>query len=198
MTDPLAHLIANFLRQAGEGLPNATQNPEWLTDVAAGLSAAIQHAQAVAVPGVARDRQGRTIGTMHDFQGWCGRTAGHQGAHAADATETGADHHRMCGMPVALIGDVENWKPAELVEVPNVSPAGFEAFKTRWREQHGPPSGDDWASAMAHFDDLKFMPEPHDPGTHGPDGYAPDVDQRIADLPDTNGTLTDDADGRSP
>lgn len=65
-----------------------------------------------------RDDQGRVIGTMHDFRGWCGRLTGHDGPHAVDTRETGAVPSRMCGMPVALIGDLDNWKPTGFLNPP--------------------------------------------------------------------------------
>ncbi len=59
---------------------------------------------------VARDDQGRTIGTVHDFRGWCTRPADHEGPHAHNEPRCD-DFTGRCGVLVALVGDIENWKP---------------------------------------------------------------------------------------
>jgi len=88
---------------------------------------------------------------------------------SANAVLTWLDLACLLDMARAWMSAQEAARPTELREVPGISPAEFEDFKTRWREQHGPPSGDDWASAVAYFNDLKFK--------------IADLDQRWCNLP---------------
>lgn len=68
----------------------------------------------------ARDDQGRTIGTVHDFQGWCTLPAGHDDPHAVNEARV-EDYTSRCGVPVALIGDLTNWKPTGFLNTPGAS-----------------------------------------------------------------------------